>query len=474
MAAKAHVWSPWRSAHAEPGRVAVATDTGASITYATLVEHADRIGGSLRSLGIADGACLSTDLQAGPAFFAVALAALKYGFALFPVNGYLDISTASALCRAAGAVAHISAEPTSATRVSVDGEVLLYDRLVAEGRDDEAAAEREGHLWFATSGTTTGTYDVVPSPRPHHAYRGIGVFPHYAAGREFGPHIMTNPTFHLGTVGPALYALQAGSGVVVSRNWSPEQMDELIHEHGAASAFMSVDLLTEYASQGCSGNRLSKVFHGGSACPPWVKREVIKLHGPVLHEYYGTSAAGVVSEISSEEWLRRPGSVGRPLAGLDVSVERDGLRAPAGVTGEITVLRRPAGGRGRASLRTGDWGYLDEDGYLYVLGRMTDTGDSVEAVVEHGVRAMPGVQDVVAFNNSRGVTCVIEVVDGGSATWLPRVGAVVENAGARLDDVVMFAHGTLERTATGKISRVAAKRLVEARAAQACGGERNG
>jgi long-chain acyl-CoA synthetase len=465
VASKAYVWSPWRSAYVDPDRVAVATDDGDRVTYAELVDHADRIGGALRAMGVPDGARISTDLRAGPEFFALALAALKFGFGLFPVNAAsLGPATAERLRRDARTTLHVSDE-----RGPIGGEVLAYRELVAHSRPDSATGPGtfEGHLILATSGTTADEHDVVSRPRPHHAYRGVAVFAKYSAGRDFGPHVMGNPTFHLGTLGPALYALQAGSGVVVSHHWSPEGMEALVREHAASSAFLSVDLLTEYAFSKGHGGRLSKLFHGGSACAPWVKRKAIDVHGPILHEYYGTSE-GVVSEISTEEWMRRPGSVGRPFAGVDVVVERDGRPAPTCTPGEIIVRARPDDAGDRALLATGDLGYLDDDGYLYVLGRMTHAGRSAEAMIEHNVRSMAGVSDVVAIDDS-GVTCLVEVVDGGSADWIPRISAVVDNAGSHLREVLMFASGTLARTDSGKISRVAAKRLVASRQNQPTG-----
>lgn len=410
-------------------------------------------------MGVPDGAGISTDLRSGPEFFAVALAALKFGFGLFPMNAAsLGPATAERLRHEAGTVLHVSDE-----RGPIGGDVLAYRDLVAHSRPDSAPGPEvsEGHLILATSGTTAGEYRVVICPRPRHVYKGVAVFGKYSAGRDFGPHIMGNPTFHLGTLGPALYALQAGSGVVVSHHWSPEGMDALVREHAAASAFLSVDLLTEYAFSTGGGSGLSALFHGGSACAPWVKRKAIELHGPILHEYYGTSE-GVVSEISAAEWLRYPGSVGRPLAGVDVMVERDGRPAPVGAAGEIIVRARPLRNGDRAVLATGDLGYLNDDGYLYVLGRMTDAGRSVEAVIEHNVRTMAGVSDVVAIDDS-GVTCLVEVIDGGSADWIPRISAVVERAGSHLREVLMFASGVLARTDSGKISRASAKRLVASR-----------
>lgn len=438
------------------------------MTYRQLAAGADRVGRALAATGLPDGARLSTDLQSGPEFFALCLAALKYGFGLFPVNAWhVRDGQAGSLVQKAGVVLHIAADMSATSWFN--GPSIGYHELLRDA-GDAPAAPQAGYLIFVSSGTTTGEHQVVAQPRPGRPYRGVAVFERYSAGEGFGPHIMGNPTFHLGTLGPALYALQAGSGVVVMRDWSPEAMNSLIRRHSAASAFLSVDLLAEYVLASAHPSGLSTLFHGGAACAPWLKRQAIGVHGPVLHEYYGTSE-GLVSEITAVEWLDHPGSVGRPLAGVDVVVSQGGVSVPAGAVGEITIRTRRSGDVGRATVATGDVGCLDSNGYLHILGRATDSGGAVEALVEHKVRTLPGAMDVIALDDSEsGVTCLVEVAEGEQARWRRAVATVSADVGARLHEVVVLAPNVLERTATGKISRVAAKRLVARRGVSSAGG----
>jgi long-chain acyl-CoA synthetase len=457
LTVKAHIWDPWKSAGAEPDRMAVATDDGHHITYRQLVAQADMIGSTLTAMGLPDGTRLSTDLRSGPEFFSVALAAAKYGFGLFPVNAALVRSgKAGALCRAAGTALHVTHEPAA-----FDGPAIGYDELAAGGRSGSAAAARAGYWIFATSGTTSGEHDVVGQPRPRRPYQGVAVFERHSAGRGFGPHIMGNPSFHLGTLGPAMHALQAGSGVVVAHRWSPEHLSNLVREHSAASAFLGVDQLTEYALSPERRCGLKTLFHGGSACAPWVKRKAMDVHGPILHEYYGTSE-GVISEISSADWVRHPGSVGRPFPGLDIVITRDGAPVPAGTAGEVSIQTRPTDGTARPIRSTGDLGYLDPDGYLHVLGRVAGANGTVEALVEHRVRAVEGVRDVVVLDDSD-VTCLVEATPDETAGLAPTIAGVIEGAGARPREILILPPRTLERTSSGKLSRVAARRFAEAR-----------
>ncbi|MFE2733264.1 hypothetical protein [Streptomyces sp. NPDC059349] len=79
-----------------------------------------------------------------------------------------------------------------------------------------------------------------------------------------------------------------------------------------------------------------------------------------------------------------------------------------------------------------------------------------EEKIEDSIRSMDGVSDVIALHNS-GVTCLVEVSDGGSASWLPRISTIVENSGLRLREIQFYAAGTLDRADNGEIDRSAAE-----------------
>jgi long-chain acyl-CoA synthetase len=453
----AYVWNPWRSARVDPQRVAVATDEGERVTYAELVDQADRVGACLRELGVPDGARIATDLRVGPEFFALALATLKFGYGLFPTDAARsDADFALPLPGTAGP--DIWVTDGSGPQ---EHQVLAYPELIRCGARAAAAdpAPREGHFIVTTSGASTGRRRVVERPRPRRPYAGVEVVEALAAGREFGPHIMANPTSHPSALDPALYALQSGCGVVVAHHWSPTGMHALIRQHAAASAYLSADLLASYAVSADRPAGLSALFHGGSACTPYVKRQAIARHGPILHEFYRI-AQGTVAHIGMEDWLEHPGSVGRARAGLEVVVAPDGRIAPPHTVGELIVRARPGEFGERAQIPTGDVGYVDEEGYLYLVGRTAEGTQPVEAEIEHRLRAMNGVSDAVVFADPD-ATCLVEVVDGGSADWIPRISAAVSDAGSRLEHVHMFAAGTLERTQSGRLARVAAKQVAQ-------------
>lgn len=442
-----YLWSPWRTAEQAPQRLAVSAGDQ-SCTFAELCERADRLAAGMSATGIAPGQIISTDIEPGPRFFALALAALRYGYGLFPVGK-------SQLARLAGAAMlndldvrlHVGSAGVDVPIIDDEALTVAGGHISTKLHD----APRAGHLVFATSGTT-GEPQAVARARPQRSYRGVAVHERYAAGIRFGAHVMANPTFHLGTLGPALYALQAGSPVVVQQHWSADGFADIVDEHGADSAFLSPDLLVDVVANGRSPRRrLTAAFHGGAACPPSVKHAAVELLGPILHEYYGTSRS-ILTEITTAEWLCRPGSVGRPLPGISLEIRRAGRPCPAGVVGEIVARLRPADEDGSGLLHTGDIGFLDEHGYLSIVGRADRTELWDATRLEHEIRLLPGITDAVVVGE-RDVACHVEIRpdDGTDRTAIIRSRAA--SLGLTVTRVHLAPSGSLPRTPSGKIRR---------------------
>lgn len=394
-----YLWDPWRTAAVEPKRLAVAADEE-TCTFAELVDRSDRLAAGVRALGLNDGSVISTDIPTGPRFFALALAAIRYGYGLVPLSrddvsrSELGVSPLSDI----QAGVHITDRPSEQMAPAGGRHVLTDDAVVAAGRGSRppGSGVRAGYLSFATRGRT-GSPHVVVRSRPRRSYKGVAVADNYGAGLSRGPFVMADPTYHMGTLGPALYALQAGSAVVVQREWSAQRFAELVDGHTADSAMLSPDRLLDAVVAGAvPWHRLRVLFHTGEPCPPALKRAAIGLFGPVLHEYYGTSK-GPMTEIGTAAWLERPGSVGRPLPGIRIDIRKGDRPLGVGQTGEVCVLMRAADRDDADVLRTGDAGYLDADGFLYLVGRAGSPAEPARTRLEHEIRLLPDVGGVVVI-----------------------------------------------------------------------------
>jgi long-chain acyl-CoA synthetase len=451
-----YLWDPWRTAVAKPDRPAVVAD-GDSCTFTELTSRSDQLALGLRSIGLGDDPIVSTDMPVGFRFFALALAALRYGFRLFPVGPALPRAVAiETLLRQSGSDVHVGSTSAPGLR-SLSDDQLVDIGMRESQRSRELSAPRAGSLIFTTSGTT-GAPCVVVRARPWYPYKGVAVLAKYAAGITAGAHIMANASFHLGTLGPALYALQAGSTVVVLPNWSPDRIIEFVDKYHADSAFLSPRQLTDLVRHGhWSAHKPRVIFHGGSPCAPLVKRAAIELTGPVLHEYYGTSQ-GIISEISSQDWLRHPGSVGRPLRGVRVSVRDGGIEQSPGQAGEIFVQFRAIDREGsvEALAPTGDAGYLDGEGYLHILGRTSGAGAWRQAQFEHEVRILPGIAEASVFTAglSGETICYAEfIADHPDDQLSNKIHEVAMRHGLKRFKLELRPFGTFPRTPSGKIQR---------------------
>jgi long-chain acyl-CoA synthetase len=198
--------------------------------------------------------------------------------------------------------------------------------------------------------------------------------------------------------GPSLHL---GHAVVIMERFDPERLLELIARyrvtitHLVPTQFVRLLALPEVVRSRADTSSLRHVIHGAAPCAPDVKRRMIDWWGPVLDEYYASTEGVGGTIITSEEWLRKPGSVGKARAGQEVVIlDADGAVLPSGEVGTIYTLPRTefayfkdaektARARHGQYATVGDIGYLDADGYLYLCDRKSDM------IISGGVNIYP-------------------------------------------------------------------------------------
>lgn len=233
--------------------------------------------------------------------------------------------------------------------------------------------------------------------------------------------------------------------------------------------------LPESVRQGADLSHLETLLHIGSPCPPDLKYRLIDWLGPdrIIEVYAGSESNGLTT-IGGREWLEHPGSVGPPTGGTEIAV-RDGRGrdVPTGTIGEIWMRRGPRPAYhyvGASSLRDsdgwdtlGDCGYLDDEGYLFLIDRLSDTfrrdSETVyPAQIEAAALRSSLVRDAVAFafSDGRGGSSLGLVIEADTTTDLAR-------ASPRLPEVDrLWVRNQPLRDAAGKTSRrVWARRLTE-------------
>lgn len=175
---------------------------------------------------------------------------------------------------------------------------------------------------------------------------------------------------------------------------------------------------------------LKAMQHAGASCPQWLKEEWIELLGADnVYEFYSMSEKVGIAAIRGDEWLMHKGSVGRGF-GCSIYILDDSQNpVPNGVTGNVYFKTSRSPGahylldsqslvKHDDMVSVGDLGYLDDDGYLYLVDRRSDMiisgGKNVyPAEVENVLRKCTSVKDIV----------VIGLPD---ANWGRRVHALIE------------------------------------------------
>jgi long-chain acyl-CoA synthetase len=259
-----------------------------------------------------------------------------------------------------------------------------------------------------TSGTTgrpKGVRHPFRVPPPPTA--AVSVASRMIAGESLS--LCTGPLYH---AAPLAYSMALplfhGVGIALMDRWDAEDTLRVIerhcctHTHMVATMFHRMLALPAEIKQRYDVSSLRYVLHGAAPTPVHVKQAMMDWLGPIIHEYYaGTEGGGTV--IGPEDWLRKPGSVGRPPPGRSVAIFDDaGVRLPAGQIGRVFFSIPEAGGfeyfkapektaaayhAGHFTL--GDHGYLDEDGFLFLTGRTS------ELIISGGVNIYPAEVDSV-------------------------------------------------------------------------------
>ncbi|MGV9721992.1 AMP-binding protein [Nocardia beijingensis] len=390
------------------------------MTWQELVHMTEACERQLRAADVDSTDLVLTVGPPGPATFSTILACLRTGVGILPIT-----------------------EPQWRVRENQfsDEVTLSWDGadMVRHGRSGEAGSGVEsGYIAYFTSGTT-GSPKLVRQPPRRGRYRGVAVVERYGAGPAAGPHLMGNPTFHLGTLGPALYSLQAGSCVVVLDKWSASDFLHAAAEHRASSGFVSAgDIFDLVTRPGPATPDLSSLQHGGSHVPMWLKRAAIERFGPGLIEFYGTSR-GAISDISGAEWLAHPGSVGRPYRGVTVQVDD-----AAGI-GPLRVAHRRGGSEDAVAEKTGDVGFI-EDGFIYIVGRDTEHGRIPH--LRKLISEVNGVVEAVLFQGHGRIIGAVEATSESAAREVDNILA------AESGEIVIkhFSPYSLPRTPSAKVA----------------------
>ncbi len=234
--------------------------------------------------------------------------------------------------------------------------------------------------------------------------------------------LMTGPMYHSAPNAYARAVILLGGSLILMPRFDAEECLQLIeryeitHMHMVPTMFVRLLQLTNEQKQKYDLSSLESVVHGAAPCPPQVKIDMINWWGPIIYEYYGSTEASLITIVDSQEWLKRKGTVGKPLPETEVHIlDENGDNLEAGKIGDIYVnmpvspgftYHKDSAKRASIEIRglitNGDRGSLTEEGYLYLADRKADMVISggvniYPAEIEALLLTMPGLRDCAVF-----------------------------------------------------------------------------
>ena len=430
-------------ARSSPDEIALADDR-CSITWRELDPLLNKAANRLLSYGFQPGERIAVFAPNSVETALAYLAALHAGISSAPVNfhftadevGYILTASGAKILFAGPETAEVAREAATRAGVetvvawrahSADG-VTAWDDWLAPGEASEPPSHMppQPHLHF-TSGTTgqpKGT-ETPPTMFPRKAsvrelIESLQAQQAAAGGRS--PILLVSPMYHTGPLS-SVRALAGGASLVIMPRFDAEAVLQTIERHKVKSTmmvpthFQRLLALPEALRKTYDLSSLVNLSHTGAACPREVKQRMIEWFGPILTEAYGATESGTTNMITSEEWLRKPGSVGRTLPPFElVVVAEDGrICGPNEVgglyfrdtTGRGIIYNNDPAKTAAAHLEPGlftlgEIGYADDEGYVFITDRSSDMivsggvniypAETEQVLIQH-----PGVADVAVI-----------------------------------------------------------------------------
>jgi acyl-CoA synthetase (AMP-forming)/AMP-acid ligase II len=403
---------PRQFAQTAPDRPAIVmAASGVSVSYCELETIANRGAQLFRSRSIAAGDTIAIWLKNCLEYFQIYWAAQRAGLYICPISSQLTAEEAAYIANDSQArllVTHADI-PAAATLVrdravlvpgvadifdvgsGLDG-LLSWQKALAAQPADRIADESAGFHMVYSSGTTGRPKGIRlpltggPADEPHMLAERISG--RYGVG-EGSVILSPAPLYHTAPLAYGMVAHRLGATLVVMDKFDAEETLRLIERYRVTfmqmvpTMFVRLLALPEAVRSHYDLSSLGKIVHAAAPCPIGIKRQMIEWLGPIIYEYYGGSEGNGSTFITPEEWLERPGSVGRADWGTLHICNEAGEEVAPGVDGlvyfeggwDFQYLNDPEKTRDARHPAHPEWstlgdiGHVDADGYLFLTDR---------------------------------------------------------------------------------------------------------
>jgi long-chain acyl-CoA synthetase len=421
-------------------------------THEEVAERANRIASGLKALGVKEGDSVCMLMRNDIAFIEAAYAAMRLGAYGVPINWHFKPEEINYVLTDSGTrVLIVHADMVHALREAIPSGVTVLSvptppEILANYKIDSGhLATPDFAIDFESWLAKQPRYDGPAVPQPQNMIYTSGTTGHPKGVRRFAPTpaqvanaeamraliyglrpgaraLLPGPLYHSAPNSFGIRAGRLGGTLVLMPRFDAEEFLALIARERIDTIFMVPTMfirlmkLPEDVRRTYDMSSLRHVIHAAAPCPADVKRAMIEWWGPVIYEFYGSTESGAVTFATSEDALKKPGTVGKISPGAELRfIGDDGRLLSPGQIGEIysriagnpdfTYHNKP---EKRAEIdrdgfiTSGDVGYIDEDGYVFICDRKRDMVISggvniYPAEIEAVLHAIPGVHDCAVF-----------------------------------------------------------------------------
>jgi acyl-CoA synthetase (AMP-forming)/AMP-acid ligase II len=411
-------------------------------SYGQLEAHSDQLAWGLRGLGVGHGDRVGYLGKNSSRFFEVMFAATKLGAIVTPINWRLAVGEIAYILRdSSPAIVWVGREFEELFEEARDASGITLRTIVFDGEVPvEVALDREVEvvipvpidpeqtaILLYTSGTTGFPKGAMLSHRALlELRRREANGPDWLSWRPPEVCLVSMPLFHISGIRLALAAMYNGCRVLVVPEFEAQSILRIIHTRQVTRLLLvpaALQMLARTREAALTDfSRVRYIYYGGSPISPAVLQECMAMFGCGFDKSSGaTHTAGVAVCLGPED--HQPGgggpkmsSAGKPILGIEVKITSpQGDTLGSGEFGEVNI-KSPGTMSGywgkleetRAVLgedgwfRTGDGGFIDDDGYLFLKDRIKDMiisgGENVYPIeVENALAHHPSVAEVAVF-----------------------------------------------------------------------------
>ena len=434
--------------------------SGKTVTFGEMDAFANRMARWLRAHGVEHGTRVGLLLENRPLYLQLLWATQRIGAMLVPISTRLTAPEIAYILEDAECALLLTSAKFSDTAqvlgqtapdidiIDVDSAAFADD--VASRSADMIEDPSPGQYMLYSSGTTGRPKGIVPPPPPSDDITApnplVGLATMGVGMPTDGSMIYLSPAplYHAAPLGWCSTVHRLGGTVVIMDKFTPEGALAAIEKYRVTDSqwvpthFVRMLKLPEEERSRYDLSSHRRAIHAAAPCPVPIKQAMIDWWGPIIQEYYAGSEGIGMSLVKSEDWLAKPGTVGRMLYGKAHVCGPDGSELPPGETGllffendKLPTYHKDPGKTAEAMndhgwMTLGDIGHIDEDGFLFLTDRkshMIISGgvNIYPQEAENLLVTHPKVMDAAVFGipddeMGQRVKAVVQTVDPAYAT----------------------------------------------------------